>query len=95
MTVQDDRPEFDDAVGTRENIWFRGLWMVILAVLFGVAEMLLLVFAVLQFLWLLFAKKRNRFVADAGETLARWLQATARYQTAASDDKPFPWRSLK
>ena len=76
------------------NIWMRGLFMLILAFLFGVAEMILVVFAVLQFLWMLFSKERNAFLSDTGETIGRWLHAVSRFQTGATDDKPFPWRKL-
>ena len=76
------------------NIWMRGLFMIIFAILFGVAEVILCVFAVLQFLWMLFAKERNQFLADTGETLGNWLREVVEFQTGATDDKPFPWRSL-
>ena len=76
------------------NIWMRGLFMIILAILFGIAEMILVVFAVLQFLWLLFSKEKNDFLADTGETIGTWLREVARFQTGATEEKPFPWRSL-
>ncbi|MHC0054872.1 DUF4389 domain-containing protein [Actibacterium sp. D379-3] len=84
-------PEF----ATRDGIWLRGLWMVILAVLFAVAETVLLVCAVLQFGWLLFAKKKNGFIADFGGKLGNWLAITARFQTGASEEKPFPWTAWR
>ena len=87
MSDTDGRGEFERP----ENIWLRGLWMLILVILFGVAEGVLLVTAILQFGWMLFAKERNRFIAEFGENLGRWLRKTARYQSGASDEKPFPW----
>ena len=91
-----DESGSDDDTGMEEdtNVWMRGLFMLILAVLFAVAETVLCVFAVLQFLWLLFSKKRNGFLADTGDKFGNWLAAVARYQTAATDEKPFPWRKL-
>ena len=76
------------------NIWMRGLFMVILALLFGLAETVLLAFAVLQFLWMLFSKEKNRFLADSGDTIGKWLHAVAKFQTGLTEEKPFPWRKL-
>ncbi|SEQ99801.1 DUF4389 domain-containing protein [Thalassovita taeanensis] len=75
----------------KNAIWMRLLYMVILAVLFGVAETVLLVAAILQFGWLLFTKKRNAQIAEFGSKLGSWMQAVARFQTASTEDKPFPW----
>ena len=76
------------------NVWMRGLFMLIFAILFGLAEMLLIALAVLQFLWLLFSGEKNRFIADTGETLGSWVRDVTLFQTGQSDDKPFPWRRL-
>ncbi len=77
-----------------KNIWMRGLFMLILAFLFGIAEMILVAFAVLQFLWMLFGKEKNAFLAESGHTIGAWLHAVAQFQTGATDEKPFPWRGL-
>jgi hypothetical protein len=94
--AQDDWPDTGggDAEPVEESVWMRGLWMVILAILFGFAELILGIFAVLQFLWMLFAKEKNSFIRDAGQTIGKWLHAVALFQTGASEDKPFPWRKL-
>ena len=63
----------------RNQIWLRGLFMVIFAILFNIAQGLLVACAVAQFLWMLFAKEKNRAVADFGEGLGRWMQATYDY----------------
>jgi len=74
-----------------ENPWMRGLWMVILAVLFGVGEAILFLAAVLQFLWLIFAKEKNEPIAAFGKDLAAWLARVALFQTGTTDEKPFPF----
>jgi len=74
-----------------EGIWMRGLWTLILFLLFGVAEMLVVVTAILQFGWMLFGKEKNAFIAGFGLSLGKWLAKTARFQSGASDEKPFPW----
>ncbi|PID37254.1 MAG: hypothetical protein CR993_01305 [Rhodobacterales bacterium] len=74
-----------------ENPWMRGLWMLIMAMLFGVAETVLLVAAVVQFCWLLFAREKNVHVVEFGEDLSDWLARTAKYLTGTSEDRPFPF----
>ena len=74
-----------------ENPWMRGLWMVVLAILFGVGQSILFLAAVLQFLWLVFAKEKNEPIAEFGKELADWLARVALFQTGATEDKPFPF----
>ena len=73
-------------------VWMRGLYMLLLVLAFGVAQTLLCVTAIAQFLWLLFAGEANSQLAQFGNSLARWLADAARYLACASDAKPFPGR---
>lgn len=75
--------------------WIRGLWMVILAALFALAELILLACAVLQFGWYIFGKGPNRNIADVGVKVGAWLNATARYQTGVTEDRPWPWNEAR
>jgi uncharacterized protein DUF4389 len=72
-------------------VWMRGLYMLLLVLAFGVAQTLLCVTAIAQFLWLLFAGEANSQIAQFGSSLSRWLADAARYLSCASDAKPFPW----
>lgn len=75
-----------------ENPWMRGLWMLVLALLFGVGEFVLGVAALLQFLWLVFAREKNPHIAAFGHDLADWLARVALFQTGSTEEKPFPFR---
>ncbi len=86
--AEDEAPETED---TDNNVWMRGLWMLILAVLFGLGETVLVIAAVIQFLWLLFGKEKNQPVADFGKDLADWLAKVTLFQTGATEAKPFPF----
>lgn len=77
----------------RSGVWMRGLWMLVLVFLFALAETVLFACAVLQFLWMLFSGKKNSNIAKFGDSLGRWLAATARFQSGATEEKPFPWSS--
>lgn len=65
--------------------------MIVVMVLFGIAQSLLGAAAVVQFFWLLFSGKPSEPLAEFGTGLSHWLAKAARFLTAASDEKPFPW----
>ncbi len=75
-----------------DPLWLRVVWMVILAALTSLATSVLAVAAVLQLVARLVDNGRpnDRLVAF-GEGLARWFAKTARFQTFATEEKPFPW----
>lgn len=75
-----------------ENIWMRGLWMVVIALLSKLAMMVLAVMALVQFFWMLLVHEKNLLLVDFGAGLGRWLHRAALFQSGASEDKPFPWR---
>lgn len=86
-TTQPDKP-----AETKNLIWMRGLFMVILAMFFSFAGSLLALIAVIQFFWALFnSNTPNPALRHFGASLAEWLRQTARFQVFASEDKPFPW----
>ncbi len=87
----DDTKSSEVTYTPESSIWMRGLFMLILALFFGLAETLLVALAVVQFFWMLFAKEKNIAIADFGASLGNWLRRVADFQTGASDDKPFPW----
>ena len=73
------------------SIWMRGLWMIVVMVLFGIAQSLLCAATVVQFFWMLFSGKPSEPLAEFGTGLSHWMAKAARFLTAASDEKPFPW----
>lgn len=73
------------------DTWKRGLTMLVFIFAFGVGQSLLYLTALIQFLWLLFAKEPNRLLAGFGKSLALWLAETARFLCCATEVKPFPW----
>lgn len=65
--------------------------MLILMLLENTAQAELGISAILQFLWMLFAKERNAGIARFGQGIAHWLAMTGRLLTGEADDRPFPW----
>lgn len=78
--------------GDDENsVWMRGLWMLVLGLLFELGRTILWIAAILQFLWLLFAKEKNQPIADFGKDLSDWMARVTLFQTGASEVRPFPF----
>lgn len=86
-----EEPRAQSAPGAEANVWLRGLWMLLFAAFIRVAEAILFLAAVLQFLWLLFGKEKNANIAAFGDDLADWMARAARYQACATDERPFPF----
>ncbi len=74
-----------------QNIWLRGLWMLVFIALMWVARGIMIVAAVIQFFWMLFASARNPHVAAFGEDLGDWMARATIYVTGATEDRPFPF----
>lgn len=74
------------------DVWMRGLFMLLFIIGFTVGQWLLNLLAIVQFLWLLFAREPNKFLAGFGNSLSIWLAEVGRFLTCATDDRPFPWR---
>ncbi len=74
------------------SVWMRGLMMLIVAAMFCVAQSVLGLLTLVQFILMVIAKGRpNPQIAGFGKVLAAWLAKAARFQTAESDVKPWPF----
>lgn len=73
------------------SIWMRGVFMIIFAVLFGLAETVLFVCAIVQFFWTVFKGEPNMGLRKFGFELSEWLKQVAHYQTFVTEERPFPW----
>jgi len=73
------------------NIWMRGLIMIVMAILFGIAETVLFIMAVIQFFWVVFTGEKNAKLSHFGAALGRWVKQVVEYQTMETDERPFPW----
>ncbi len=88
--IHGDQPEVED-----ENIFMRLVYMVLIAIMLSFAQTILTVLTILQFIIMLVNQKQpNERLADVGTDLGVWVAKAARYQTAASDVKPWPWTDL-
>ena len=78
-----------------ENIFLRLVYMILIAVMISFAQTILGVLTVIQFVIMLINQKEpNERIAEVGTDLGVWVAKAARYQTAASNVKPWPWTEL-
>jgi succinate-acetate transporter protein len=78
-----------------ESLWMRLVWMILIAVMLSMSHTVLGVITVLQFIIMAFNKREpNETLAEFGTTLGVWMAKAVRYQTAASEVKPWPWTEL-
>jgi len=78
-----------------ENLWARLLYSILIAMLLSLLQSVLGVLALIQFVLLLANGKRpNPNIARLGASLGRWCDRAARYLTAGTEEKPWPWRAF-
>ncbi|RDC73108.1 DUF4389 domain-containing protein [Rhodovulum sp. 12E13] len=81
--------------GPAENIFLRLVYMVIIWVMLSLANTVLTVATVIQFVIMLLNNKQpNERLAEFGTDLGVWIAKAARFQTGASEVKPWPWTEL-
>ena len=78
-----------------DTILVRLVYMLLIAVMISLAQTILGAVTVLQFIVMLINNKQpNERLADFGTDLGIWMAKAARFQTAASNVKPWPWTEL-
>ncbi len=73
------------------NIWMRGLFMILLGLLYSLSGTVLFVVAVLQFVFVLIGSVPNARLRSFGHCLGMYVQRVADFQSFHSEDKPFPF----
>jgi succinate-acetate transporter protein len=78
-----------------ENLFLRLIHMLLIAFMISIAQTILGFATVIQFIIMLINnKQKNERLAEFGTDLGVWVAKAARYQTAASNVKPWPWTEL-
>ena len=78
-----------------ENVFVRLINMLIIAFMISIAQTVLGFATIIQFIIMLTNNNEpNERLADFGTDLGIWVAKAARYQTAASNVKPWPWTEL-
>lgn len=89
MTGEQFEPE------EKDNLGMRLVYMILIAIMISLAQTVLGVLTLVQFVIMLLNKSEpNEQLAEFGTSLGIWIAKAARYQTAASEVKPWPWTEL-
>ncbi|NKB96946.1 MAG: DUF4389 domain-containing protein [Pseudomonadales bacterium] len=76
---------------TNESIWVRLIYMVVLGIAYAVAEAVVFVVAIFQFLAALITGQVNRPLHDFSANLAVYVLKIVQFQTFNTEEKPFPF----
>jgi uncharacterized membrane protein YqjE len=81
--------------GEQDSLLMRLVFMLIIAVMISLAQTVLGVMTLIQFVIMMFNNSQpNERLGESGTDLGIWIAKAARYQTAASNVKPWPWTDL-
>ena len=76
---------------TNLDTWKLGLFMVVFAIISGVAKLIVSLVAVFQFITLLFKGQANAAVLPFGQNLSTYLYQITLFLTFKTDEMPFPF----
>ena len=79
----------------KDGLVLRLVYMLIIWAMISLAHTILGAMTIIQYIILIINKgEPNEQLADFGTSLGIWIAKAARYQTAASNVKPWPWSEL-
>lgn len=79
---------------TNLDTWKRGLFMILFAIISGLAKLIISVVAVFQFITLLFKGQVNEAVIPFGQNLSTYMYQMTLFLTFKTDDMPFPFHAF-
>ncbi len=74
------------------NTWKRGLFMLLFAVLYSVAEMVAFALIILQFLIVLLTGQPNSNLLSLGKSLSIYIYQLLQFLTFENETQPFPFQ---
>lgn len=84
----------NDESGSGSNngsIWKRALFMVLFAIIYSIAEIVVVLVAVFQFFCVLITGSKNSQVLELGHGLSIYLYEILLFETFNSEQLPFPF----
>ena len=75
----------------RRDIWIRALYMLLFATVYSVAEAIIVLLAIFQFVALLITGQVNELLLRFGKNLSVFMFDILEFQTFNSEIKPFPF----
>ena len=92
MAANIHTPEADNEEQTNgPSIWIRALYMLLFALIFHLAEAVIGLVMVVQFILKAATGDTNSNLLNFGEQLSQYLAEIVQFQTFNTEDKPFPF----
>ncbi|MBU1691666.1 MAG: DUF4389 domain-containing protein [Gammaproteobacteria bacterium] len=76
---------------TENNIWLRGVFMILFGILYSLVGTVLFVVAVLQFVLVLVGSAPNTRLLTFSHSLGSYVQQIVNFQSFNTEEKPFPF----
>jgi len=73
------------------STWKRGLYMLLFAIIYGIAELVLFAVILFQFVSMVLLQKTNERLLDFSRDLIAFIRQIYLFLTYNSDHKPFPY----
>lgn len=75
----------------QQSTWMRGLYMLLFALFYSIAEVVLFAVVVFQFLLKLFTGDTNERLLKLGQSIATYIYQVIRFLSFNSDYHPYPF----
>ena len=76
---------------TSRDIWIRGLYMVFFGFAYSLAELVIVLVAIFQFVAILIAGHANENARRLGNNLSKYVYQVFQFQTFNTESRPFPF----
>ncbi len=86
VTMNNTRENFVDG-----NIWLRGLQMILFFIAWNIAELIIALLAIFQFVSALFTGSVNEPLLQFGKNTSKYVQEVFDFLTFNTEEKPFPF----
>lgn len=76
---------------TATETWIRGLYMILFAFIYSLAEVVVVAVVVFQFLWMLITRTTNERLLEFSDDLSVFIYQILQFVTFNTEEKPFPF----
>ena len=73
-----------------KSAWLRLLYMILFAILYSIAEIVIFAVAVYQFFSVLFTGNKDEKILNLGKSLSTYVYQVLQFLTFNTEDKPYP-----
>lgn len=83
--------QHENETSPENNIWLRGVFMILFGILYSLAGTVLFAVAVMQFIFVLLGNAPNTRLLAFGRSLGSHVQQIVNFQSFNTEERPFPF----